>query len=189
MSVAKKITAGGCREMSDPKSQRGVELDLSNSFFPSLDEALEILTASRGGRVLAVSEVVRVADEVARALLGPNSDLHLAITLSRLLIGISFDSHRRGYEEGLEEAAQTVQLISGEELLGYVKTIRREKAGEAMTSPRSVCAWEQDEEGNWETGCGGMWTLMEGTPAENEMKFCPRCGGKLEFTEHKEEPC
>ena len=99
------------------------------------------------------------------------------------------DAYRRGYEEGLEEAAQTVQLISGEELLGYVKTIRREKAGEAITFPRSVCAWEQDEEGNWETGCGGMWTLLEGKPTDHKMKFCPRCGGKLEFTEYKEEPC
>lgn len=29
--------------------------------------------------------------------------------------------------------------------------------------------------------CGEPWTLIDGTPEENNMKFCPNCGAKLEW--------
>ena len=28
--------------------------------------------------------------------------------------------------------------------------------------------------------CGLKWWLSEGTPEENEMKYCPRCGAKMD---------
>lgn len=31
--------------------------------------------------------------------------------------------------------------------------------------------------------CGEPWTLIEGTPEENNMKFCPNCGARLEWNE------
>lgn len=45
----------------------------------------------------------------------------------------------------------------------------------------AVCGWAPvpgDDE-NWKTDCGEYWMLLEGTPAENDMKFCPMCGKKL----------
>lgn len=30
--------------------------------------------------------------------------------------------------------------------------------------------------------CGEPWTLIEGTPEENNMKFCPNCGAKLDWS-------
>lgn len=38
-----------------------------------------------------------------------------------------------------------------------------------------------DEESNtYEcTICGEPWTLIEGTPKENYMNFCPNCGAKM----------
>lgn len=49
------------------------------------------------------------------------------------------------------------------------------------------CVWKQDEntflldddERTWNTGCGGMFTIMNGTPAENKMKYCCYCGAKI----------
>jgi hypothetical protein len=45
---------------------------------------------------------------------------------------------------------------------------------------RKVCVWSEDFEGNWDTGCGNLFVLNEGTPSENGMKHCCYCGGKLE---------
>jgi len=30
------------------------------------------------------------------------------------------------------------------------------------------------------SACGVLWYLEEGTPAENEMNYCPKCGEKAE---------
>lgn len=40
---------------------------------------------------------------------------------------------------------------------------------------------EEADAGYWEcSSCGKPWLLIEGTPAENEMNYCPRCGAKME---------
>ncbi|PKN96964.1 MAG: hypothetical protein CVU42_17705 [Chloroflexi bacterium HGW-Chloroflexi-4] len=31
--------------------------------------------------------------------------------------------------------------------------------------------------------CGLLWNLTEGDPEDNEMKFCPKCGSKIEVKE------
>ena len=31
--------------------------------------------------------------------------------------------------------------------------------------------------------CGEPWTLIDGTPEENNMKFCPNCGAKLDWSD------
>ncbi len=46
-----------------------------------------------------------------------------------------------------------------------------------------VCVWSYDDDDFWKTDCGNAFVLNEGTPVENDMRFCPYCGGKL--VEHK----
>ncbi len=46
------------------------------------------------------------------------------------------------------------------------------------------CKWkywgEYDTDGGrWETSCGSAFTVNEGTPKDNNMKFCPFCGKEL----------
>lgn len=45
------------------------------------------------------------------------------------------------------------------------------------------CTWKPDrqweETGEWITECGESFMLIEGTPTENEMRFCPYCGRVL----------
>ena len=43
----------------------------------------------------------------------------------------------------------------------------------------NCCAWTEDEDGNWETACGRMFVLVEGTPSDNSMAFCCYCGKSL----------
>ena len=46
-----------------------------------------------------------------------------------------------------------------------------------------TCKWAPNEayDGDcyWETECGNAYSITEGTPADNKMKFCVYCGGKL----------
>ena len=51
---------------------------------------------------------------------------------------------------------------------------------ETLNTPEIRCVWSQDEEGNWDTGCGDTFTLIdETTPGGNNMRYCPFCGGSL----------
>ena len=45
-----------------------------------------------------------------------------------------------------------------------------------------ACTWAGDGEGNWHTACGEIFTLMEGSPADNKMHHCPFCGSGLQAT-------
>ena len=44
------------------------------------------------------------------------------------------------------------------------------------------CAWYRDGEDSdtFGTGCGHYFTLIDGTPAENDMLYCCYCGKPLE---------
>jgi len=44
-----------------------------------------------------------------------------------------------------------------------------------------VCCWQQwtDDCGIYDTDCGGSFTIEEGTPKENMMKYCCYCGKPL----------
>jgi hypothetical protein len=46
----------------------------------------------------------------------------------------------------------------------------------------SKCEWriDDDESGTWSASCGLFWSFDEGTPTENGMKYCPKCGRELE---------
>jgi len=48
---------------------------------------------------------------------------------------------------------------------------------------KTECAWKLGDADpyypSWETRCGETFFLLEGTPAENQMKFCPYCGRQL----------
>ena len=49
---------------------------------------------------------------------------------------------------------------------------------------RTPCRWEQDMDGNWETGCGNLFSFIEGGPKENDTNFCQYCGHKIEEHEY-----
>ena len=55
--------------------------------------------------------------------------------------------------------------------------------------PDKNCTWEEDLDGNldsyWNTSCYNIFTLDEGTPEENQMKFCCYCGRPLKQRRYK----
>lgn len=47
-----------------------------------------------------------------------------------------------------------------------------------------VCVWEDDGD-SWFTSCRNRFTLIDGTPSQNHMKFCCYCGNPLHEVEHR----
>jgi hypothetical protein len=52
-----------------------------------------------------------------------------------------------------------------------------------MKQENERCHWVENEHGNWVTGCYHAFSVDHGSPHDNDMTFCPFCGGRL--TEHK----
>jgi hypothetical protein len=53
---------------------------------------------------------------------------------------------------------------------------------QAVEASKTPCVWaQQDDEWQnlWETSCGNAFVLEEGTPEENDCKFCTYCGHPL----------
>jgi hypothetical protein len=54
-----------------------------------------------------------------------------------------------------------------------------------MSLARLPCKWTESspwtEWGpHWEGSCGAAWDFIDGGPKENNMNYCPSCGGKVE---------
>jgi len=41
------------------------------------------------------------------------------------------------------------------------------------------CKWTQTEDGVYETDCGRLFELTNGSPKENSLLYCAYCGGRL----------
>ena len=60
-----------------------------------------------------------------------------------------------------------------------------EEAIAAMPVPEAkVCNWTQPryddaEQGAWKTDCDNYWYIIDGTPSDNNMKFCHGCGRQI----------
>lgn len=69
------------------------------------------------------------------------------------------------------------------QLIGYRGAKLRGLTRPAAPDSIATCDWQEDSEGIWETSCGEAWVCTEGTPTENNMKYCHSCGKHLK--EHR----
>ena len=50
------------------------------------------------------------------------------------------------------------------------------------------CTWHlPHDELTWETACGKAFDFIDGTPSENEFKFCPFCGNPVTESQDAED--
>jgi hypothetical protein len=42
-----------------------------------------------------------------------------------------------------------------------------------------ACTWAENEDGYYDTECDNTFILTEGTPDQNNMRFCTYCGRPL----------
>ena len=65
------------------------------------------------------------------------------------------------------------QLIAqGDKSLNAIAPRGRPRTGDK-------CEWTQDDDGVWDTECGERYEVTDGSPGENDMKYCPYCGKVL----------
>jgi hypothetical protein len=51
-----------------------------------------------------------------------------------------------------------------------------------MSKPKkraTVCRWTPDPDGFWHSACGLVWQFDVGSPRENGVRFCLRCGDRV----------
>ena len=51
--------------------------------------------------------------------------------------------------------------------------------------PCARCLWREDENGNWETGCGETFCFDDGGVRPNKYYFCPACGKPIDEVQYK----
>lgn len=70
---------------------------------------------------------------------------------------------------------------NGEHYEGYEMAL--DKVRELILSQqKESCEWtlEDDDANTWECNkCGVEWVLEAGTPEDNEMNYCPKCGREI----------
>lgn len=71
-----------------------------------------------------------------------------------------------GWLGGIRDALREVEYIPSAE--------PERKKGEWLYKPN-----EYDDDTYECSQCGEPWTLIDGTPEENNMKFCPNCGADM----------
>lgn len=63
------------------------------------------------------------------------------------------------------------------------KLVDDNEAAAALERPAGYCAWVQQDDDDsvlWETSCGMSWCINDGSPSENNMKFCHGCGKPID---------
>jgi len=83
-------------------------------------------------------------------------------------------------EKKLEEVMSEWRK-AGDAYRARVTQLEIEKS-EIITRTNGLCAWtyHYDNDYNyWSSSCGLEWQLSDGTPIENGMVYCTRCGKKL----------
>ena len=51
---------------------------------------------------------------------------------------------------------------------------------DSMPDQTPSCEWTEDASGDyWESACGQTFVFNDGTPVENEIRFCCGCGKPL----------
>ena len=84
----------------------------------------------------------------------------------------------------MHDAAAAIEELQAE-LVGSKDAIRILKHNLEMKKPKRG-EWKETDMG-WDgdtawvcSVCGEPWTLIDGTPKENNMNYCPNCGAKME---------
>ena len=82
----------------------------------------------------------------------------------------------------LEELQIYVAARQGENEDYDLRMLRKALAElEAVKAREEACVWTYDDyEDSWQTTCGNAFTLNDGKPSDNEMRFCGYCGHPLQ---------
>lgn len=108
---------------------------------------------------------------------------------SELVKALRFETDYVAVEKTMRDAADAIEELQAElkELCDKKREFKRACGlivDEPMQMPKRG-EWEETDMG-WDgdiawvcSVCGEPWTLIAGTPKENNMNYCPNCGAKM----------
>jgi hypothetical protein len=79
------------------------------------------------------------------------------------------EKHEMVPRSELDKARESIATLTRE-----LEAVREEKS--------QPCRWTQEDDSEsdtWSTSCGQYYVINDGTPRENDMKFCSFCGKPL----------
>ena len=81
------------------------------------------------------------------------------------------------------------EVIEYLENIKYINAYHRCREGIAIDKAIEEIQKPEKKKGHWKdfdcgnsyecTYCGEIWTLNDGTPEENNMNYCPKCGADM----------
>lgn len=83
---------------------------------------------------------------------------------------------RRRLDEAIDIAISALRSVSREQV---------EKVRHGRWIPSDMGGGEPDEAYIC-SECGEPWTLIDGNPAENNMRYCPNCGARMDKEDEHE---
>lgn len=91
------------------------------------------------------------------------------------------------FDKALSDAQAKCKRNGGNFRYGVLSNVRGNlsKAPTVDAVPVVHGAWVEHEDYNGNcyyscSACGCDWMTIDGTPAENNMRFCPECGAKMD---------
>lgn len=117
----------------------------------------------------------------------------------RLVDMDSFDPIKAEVPDGMD----TKSFIAGVSLVleemdrrarttGAVRVVRCDELPTVDAEPVRRGHWKEVSDG-WDgvyyecSECGLSWTLNDGTPEENEMCYCPKCGARMDMERQEDD--
>ena len=84
-------------------------------------------------------------------------------------------------KELLEHALEVIvaNTVGAEDIEDALRATLAAPATAPATAPeQQECKWtfDDDESNTWASGCGELWTYIDGGPSENRVKYCHGCG-------------
>ena len=96
------------------------------------------------------------------------------------------------YEGDVEEALNIIQRLNEVEKkhnLSRVAVVLPSQRIKLAALKGSTCKWwlDDDDWNAYASECGMMWILESGTPVENDIVYCHKCGRRVEYVITKTE--
>lgn len=107
------------------------------------------------------------------------------LTMAKEIVaGAAQDSHQqaRAQVEGMSHHAVVVALATA--LVESASATGKKSLQVDHVEARPTCLWTLSSEFTgsdiYESGCGQTWEFLTGGPAENNVRYCHGCGGRVE---------
>lgn len=135
------------------------------------------------GHFNEVDTALRVSEDEVLRLRNSLEEAQQKIVAQQVRIAERGEVIRQALITGSVEVELASRALSRIDDLSILTAHDAELTAKAKAEALEECRWTPDLYGVWETGCGEVFVLNDGTPKQNGMVFCPYCGKAIRSSE------